>query len=59
MSDSIDCQPLPFKTICNDCAFHINVEEAIQCIHPQNVECTRYRYTIGTEIQQIITEATL
>ncbi|MHC5739418.1 hypothetical protein [Nostoc sp.] len=38
MSDSIDCQPLPFKTICNDCAFHINVEAAIQCIHPDEFE---------------------
>ncbi|MEJ6487814.1 hypothetical protein N0Y54_42355 [Nostoc punctiforme UO1] len=34
-------------------------EKTQQNLHAQNVECTRYRYTIGTEIQQIITEATL
>ncbi|WP_196517684.1 hypothetical protein [Nostoc sp. WHI] len=34
-------------------------EKTQQNLHAQNVECTRYRYTIGTEIQQIIAEATL
>ncbi|WP_228014534.1 hypothetical protein [Fortiea sp. LEGE XX443] len=29
-----DSQPLPCHTICNDCAFHVKVKAAIECIHP-------------------------
>ncbi|AUB44840.1 5-methylcytosine-specific restriction endonuclease McrA (plasmid) [Nostoc flagelliforme CCNUN1] len=45
---------------CQKCGLQcIPQEKTQQNLHAQNVECTRYRYTIGTEIQQIITEATL
>ncbi|MFN6571791.1 hypothetical protein [Dendronalium sp. ChiSLP03b] len=33
-----DRQSLPCQTICNDCAFHVKVEGAIECIHPDELE---------------------
>ncbi|TBR59651.1 hypothetical protein BLD44_011160 [Mastigocladus laminosus UU774] len=31
-------QSSPRQSICNDCAFHIKVEGAIECIHPEELE---------------------
>jgi len=38
MSDSTAGQALPCKTICDDCAFHTKVKEAMECIHPEELE---------------------
>ncbi|MBD2679177.1 MULTISPECIES: hypothetical protein [Nostoc] len=45
MSNSIDAQPLPCKTICNDCAFHV-LEGVVQCIHPDEavVNCATVNF---------------
>ncbi|PMB44013.1 hypothetical protein CEN40_14765 [Fischerella thermalis CCMEE 5205] len=31
-------QPSPHQTICSDCAFHVEVEGVIECIHPDESE---------------------
>ncbi|MBF2005646.1 hypothetical protein ACF3DV_30445 [Chlorogloeopsis fritschii PCC 9212] len=38
MSDSINCQQILCKTICNECAFHLLVEGVVQCIHPDEAD---------------------
>ncbi|MBD2342562.1 hypothetical protein [Anabaena subtropica] len=38
MSDSINSPHTLSHTICDDCAFHTKVEEAIKCIHPEELE---------------------
>lgn len=39
MSNSMNLQqPLPYQTICNDCAFHVQAEGSINCIHPQELD---------------------
>ncbi|MBD2247440.1 hypothetical protein [Nostoc sp. FACHB-888] len=45
MSNLIDAQPLPCKTICNDCAFHV-LEGVVQCIHPDEagVNCATVNF---------------
>ncbi|MBD2338373.1 hypothetical protein H6G64_15470 [Calothrix sp. FACHB-156] len=36
----------PFQTICHDCAFHIKLENAIECIHPEEsgINCARVMF---------------
>jgi hypothetical protein len=37
-----DCQVLSCKSICNDCAFHVLIENFIKCLHPEEsgVNCS-------------------
>ncbi len=39
-------QSLPCRSICNDCAFHVKTEEAIECIHPDecDVNCANVTF---------------
>lgn len=46
-------QPLPCQTICNDCAFHVKVEEAIECIHPEELEINCSTVTFCSSFQPL------
>ncbi|WP_242039488.1 MULTISPECIES: hypothetical protein [Anabaena] len=28
---------MPCQTMCNDCAFHVQTQELIECIHPDEI----------------------
>ncbi|MDM9379351.1 hypothetical protein QUB80_01335 [Chlorogloeopsis sp. ULAP01] len=56
MSNSIDAQPLPRETICNECAFHVLVEGVVQCIHPDEtgVNCANVNFCNSFQPMQVV-----
>ncbi|MGB3649674.1 MAG: hypothetical protein WBA41_00385 [Rivularia sp. (in: cyanobacteria)] len=51
MSNLTERQTSPRKTICDECAFHVLVNNCMQCTHPLELEVNCYKVTFCNSFQ--------